>query len=641
MKTESPCPTGSTPTNSPYDPRCVEIISAAFRPPSTEPADQWVERNVSLGTESDIRGRVSFRFVPQSRFILQQAQNPRVRKITAIVSTQSAKTKTMEFVLMNSIVNDPAETAWYTDTDQSRDTFYKTRLKPDLETLCPAVAELMPTNRAQQSKSLVQFATMNLHIFGATSKRNREQNTIARVFIDEARRLKPGALGQIEGRFKSIRKYKRLIFSSAGELFRNQDGQPAGDELWMAFLAGSRHLLFWPCPHCGHKQTFRFGRKPSPLYPAARECGGFVWDDNPTTHPSEDVYNFEELGKTVRYECENPACRHHFTNVDKVALVASCVPVQTNPMTPPDDISIHWWEAYMPWSECDWDKTVAKFLRAMVACRNRNIAPLRVVTCETFAEPWEDQQGESAPEGELLNRCGEYSIGEEWPTEKKTTKILSFDNQHGFIHALLRQWTPLGESRLVDRIKFPTFDDLRAYQLAKGVKDFLVGGDVAHKPHEVFETALRFGRWLQDQSGGKNHTWNGWMPLLGDDAEDFATMTGVTTSIRTYHKAIVYDMNIGKAGQPRYIHRWSWSGPHYKSELYLRRVFGKGPLWEIPKNIEADYFKQIQATSRVAITDGAGLITGYEWRELGRHDDGDCELMQLVIADVRGVTRQT
>lgn len=604
-------------------------IADFWEPCSDRRGWEWVSEFCELASDSELQ-KFEFELFPLARFVLEQlCHNPALRRFTEMLSAQVGKTVTILAYLCWKIVNRPSSVGWYTDTGLNAVGDFKTKILPALEA-CSKVAPLLPAQRGKKSNTLIQLPYMNLRVMGAESKRNREGKTISEVLCDEARNYPRGGMEQIDNRFKTITNYRRILFSSAGDVM---------SEPWLSFTRGSRHLGLWPCPKCGHKQTFRFGRQESPLYPQKRERGGFVWDDNPQTHPSEDVYNLAEIGKTIRYECEN--CGHRFEESEKIGLIRSTEFEQTNPMAAPDDISVHCWEAYMPFRGCSWISIVGKFLNASVAMRGGKIEPMKIFVQETLGEPWEER-GVKPESGDIVKRCGEYSIGEEWPPEIETARQITVDMQHGFVRYNYSIFNRAGEKRTVQTGSLASLDEVRSLQLNKKVKDRGVGVDVAHDPSTVYEQCLRYGRWIADPNGGREHVWNGWIPLLGDDAQEFATYVldkdRNRIAIRSYYKAVVVNAMEGK-GRRQPIHRYSWSNPYYKTELYFRRIKGVGPKWEIPKNVDPEYVNQMSVTERVDERNAEGILTGYVWRERGRHDDSDCELMQLVMADINRIVK--
>jgi len=601
-----------------------QVIREDWEPISDDPAPQWVAENVALPADSELKS-FDFELFPLARFALEQlCHNEHLRRFTEMLSAQVGKTVTILAYVCWKIINRPTSIGWYTDTGINAKHDYKTKILPTLES-CAKVAKLLPADRAKKNNTLVQFGFMNLRVMGAESRSNREGKTIAEVLCDEVRNYPPGAMQQIDNRFKTVTNWRRVLFSSAGDLT---------NEPWLSFKKGTQHLGFWPCPKCGHKQTFRFGRKASPLYPGAREKGGFVWADNEKTHPDDFVYNFLELLPTVEYECEQ--CGQRFKESDKLDLIRRTEFVQTNPMADPSDVSVHCWEAYMPFAGCSWGSIVMKFLNALVAMKQGSIEPMRVFVTETLGEPWEDLGGEKPVEGEIMERCGEYAIGE-MLSGPDVTLVLTADYQHGYVVYVLRQHRKDGYSRLIEWGKVLDFDELREYQTVKGVKDRAVWIDCAYRPNDVYEACLKYGRWTTGRGGER--IWDGWTPMIGDDAEEFTRMIE-GGSVKSFWKRSLIDPAVGTSEQGRrLIPRYSWSNNHYKEKLYIYTVHGRGLPWEIPKNIDREYVKQLSVTERIPVTDASGQIIGHEWREKGRHDAGDCELEQLVVADIAALVR--
>jgi phage terminase large subunit GpA-like protein len=609
-----------------------QLAAQSWEPISEQPSWQWVQENCELPDDSELKS-FDFELFPLARFVLEQlCHNEYLKRFTEMLSAQVGKTVTILAYVAWLIKNRPRSVAWYTDTGINAKHDYKTKILPALES-CRPIAPLLPNDRTRKNNTLIQLGFMNLRIMGAESRSNREGKTISEVLCDEVRNYPAGAMEQIDNRFKTITNWRRILFSSAGEITQ---------EPWISFQRGTRHMGFWKCPHCNHAQTFRFGKKKSPLYPVERKCGGFMWDKNPVTHPSENVYNIPELIKTIRYQCENEACKHEFLESEKISLIRSVEFIQTNPMADPSDVSVHCWEAYMPFSGCSWASIVTKFLNAVVAMRQGNIEPMKIFVKETEGEPWEDL-GEQPVEGEILLRRGDYSIGEEWPSEIKCARQITVDVQRGFVKFNYSAFNPAGEKRTIETGSLATFDELRAYQVAKKVKDRGVGVDCAHRPNDVYDACLKYGCWIPDPKGGREHIWFGWLPLLGDDAEEFTDYVldkqGNKLAIKKYFKAVLISANEGRSGKQKPIHRFSWSNPHYKHQLYFERIKGIGPGWWIPKNTGEQYLKEIQAVERKEIHDAEGKLTGYEWRDRGRHDDSDCELMQLVMSEINQVVK--
>ena len=600
-------------------------ISAAVKPPARVPAWQWCEQNIQLDNTSYFPGRISFDLFPCSKSFFNHAQNPRTRRLTVQVSAQSAKTQNAIMFLLWRISEKPAPAMWAMAAADHCEEFGKKRLWPAVED-CPPVSEIAPDDRESWTKRLIRFDSMNLMLRGSNSRIGLQSDPVGLIICDERREWKKSAIDLIRKRTRTFADYLEISMGTAGV---------ESDELHRDFLDGSQTFFHFRCPECNHSQPLRFGREATTLFDDNRALGGVVWDSNETTKP-DGKWDFDELRKTVRYECES--CGHRMANSDKPALLKTIHEYHRNPSALPSHVSVHWNALYMPWVNCSWDEIAVEFIKANHASKpdgGHDTGPLIAFTTETLGEPWREVSGEKPPDGELMQRCGNYVSGEEWEASG-TTKIITVDYQHGYIVYVFRQWRKDGSSRLIKAGKMLSFDDLRAFHTENGVQDRAVWIDCAHKPGQVLPWCARYGRWIPGRHGA-DPVWDGWTPLLGDDAKEFHQSKG-GHSIKTHWKKTVIDPGMGTTDQgTRRVPRYSWSNPYFKDQLYLYQVRGLGTLWEIPKDIGADYVKQIQATDRRQITDAAGNIKGYRWHERGRHDYGDCELMQLVVAGIAGI----
>jgi hypothetical protein len=576
-----------------------------------------------------------------SRFVVDKYQDPSVRKIDLQVAAQCAKTKTAEFCIQWSIKNRPVDTAWYLDSQDKVKTFWKTRLEQDFDN-CLALDGLVPKDRKRKTAKLIQFANMDLHLLSANTSAARESISVGAVFLDEWRKYPPGAATQIDNRFKSVRNYKRFGFSTAGDL---------GCEFDRSVRDGSMHQWFWKCPACDHRQTFRFGRDRTTLYPQPRDAGGFVWETNAKTKPGENAYDWQALADTVRYECENPKCRHRFADHEKFSLFKTFEPIATNPLAPADHISCLWWEAYMPWPECAWPQIVRKFLTANCAAKIGDYAPLRVVVTETFGESWEPPGGEEIEKGDIEACLGSHSIGEfldvKTSVALREVRILTVDMQQGYLYYILRQIVIDTEarninSRMIEAGTLLHFDDLRMFQQSREVQNCWVFIDAAYKPDDVKRACHKHGAWTGDR---RNPIWNGWNPIRGHKADDFSVSTHGVRIRQNWR------MDLEKTTEGREVPIYSISKSKYRSRLFVTNIRTRADQvknaadpdaipphwWDVAANAPDDYFAQMQNVKRAPVLDGSGQITGHEWKETGRHDYPDCEQMQLAALDIGGV----
>lgn len=607
----------------PFDIR--DLFAPHWKPPSDEPCDIWIENNLELGPGSDMQGKVRFDAVPMARHFLRACQDMLVKMVVLMVSAQSAKTKTAEFFLMWMIINRPREAIWYMDTNDSAKMFSQTRLQSDLDST-PAIAAQLPQDRDKNKWGLVRFDTMNLYVMGANAKRNRERISAEVVLCDERRNYPPGAMSGIRNRYKTFLNWKEISFSTAGT---------ENDDLHVAFKQGSQTLFHFTCPHCKHSQPFRFSKHATTIFEKPRAFGGLVWDDNEVTHPEENVYNWSELAKTVRYECENEACRHLFSNGDKAALILTLHPVDYNQLASPDHKSFHWNELYMPWSQTSWENIVIKFLKAEMAVRLRgDIEPLKTFIQESLGEPWREQAETAEPE-KVLERCGDFPLGEKMPVEhgERTAMVMTVDVQNGYLKYVVRQHKKSYGTRLIAFGK--VLDDPQ--ELLKLAEQHGVS------MHAVFIDCAWFTQTSKRGTAPKVLEWCatfGWNAMLGDNPRGLYThrvekRKGEIENVERGWKEMQIESGLGTAGRRVLVRRIMWVNDHYKNKLYLHSMRGIGRAWELPaaSQLPKEYIEEMSCTDLMIIQNPDGTQSK-QWKERGRHDYADCEQMQLVVDDM-------
>jgi hypothetical protein len=304
---------------------------------------------------------------------------------------------------------------------------------------------------------------------------------------------------------------------------------------------------------------------------------------------------------------------------------------------------MHWNELYMPWAECEWPKIAWKFVQANVALKvKRDLEPLKVFVQESLGEPWRDMAGEKPDVEDLSRLSSDYALGELWQDSKlPVAKILTADVQQGHLIYVMRAYRQDGECRLLDAGKTLDFDSLAEIAAKHGVKPGMVGIDSAHRTAVVLAACAKRGQWRRGPDG---EYWDGWMPMLGDDAREFSRSSEGRT-IKSYHKLVEVDANIGMGGRPMPVERVSWCGDHYKDMLYRQILRGIISGWTVPRHSEriagGEYVKQMLSTEWREVRDAEGVVVGGGFHEIGRHDYGDCESMQLVMADLFHIARAT
>lgn len=592
---------------------CEDYLRSCFAPPSTMPSWQWMEENIELGNDSPIPGKYRTDIMPMIRTWCEYNQDPYVRLSIAMVSAQSAKTQTAVNEVCRDVKEDPATTMWVMSSLDACEEFAKKRLFPALEN-CKATAGLVPKDRTKRSKKLIQFPGMNLILRGSNSRAGLQSDPVRRIFCDERREWAKGAIHLLRKRTRAFHNAIEISMGVAGV---------KGDDLHEDFKKGSQTFCHWNCLECGHSQPFRFGRKATVLFENPRERGGVIWETNETTKPGGGwieeggvkvykggIWDFEEVKKTVRYQCEQ--CGRNYRNAEKLQLLKSYHPKDYNPKAARQNKSIHWNALYMPWPSCDWASIAVEFLEAIEAARLGNLEPLKAFVTETLGEPFEETAFFT---GEKTMIASDYKIGhsslkrgEFWELEHR--RYMGVDKQLDHYWYVIRAFAQNGASRYVSSGKLSTWEHVREAQVNLEVPDGNTYIDFGYKMREAGEQCCIYG----------------WRGMRGDDDEKFPHKVGDLKVSRVYSTPQSFDPFLGKQTQPR---KWRfaawvrWSNPSVKDYLGLLQT-GKGHYFGIPSDVNEVYLKQMDGERK---KDGKWVPVGSE----GEHCR-DCECMILVGA---------
>lgn len=615
-----------------------KVIRSAARPPSPLPDDKWLEEHYEIQRGSG-RGRPQFGFLPIALILLKymnRTVSPWVVRVVVMACAQSAKTETVLMYLCRRIAERPIDAMWATATKTSAKDFMTKALQGSIRSCRPALEFAPPDSK--WTKALLMFSNgMRLMMRGSESRIELQGDPIGLLICDERREWKRGAIDMIRKRTRTMSDALEISMGVAGE---------ENDELDRDWKDGSQTFVHWNCPGCKHSQPFRFGRDASALFPDDRKQGGVIWDDNETTHPG-GKWDYDEVEKSARYQCEE--CGRLFGNHEKLDLLQSAHEFHRNPKALKQGlISIHWNALYMPWQSCTFGAIAVEFLKAMAALKVGDIEPLKAFVTETSGEPWQVRNRKKA-EGEVLNRRGEYVMGEMILKDPAAPDsriapaghplILTFDRQRQELKYVIRQWMPGGRSRLVTCGAVPHYDDLRALQLKWRIPSNTIHGQKGRANGHVY-----------GDDGGKLTTEfrqacvrYGWIPLKGDHYKHYTSYVdmddGTKKAVYSGWRATEFDLGIGKMAQTNAtIAAWMFSSFWFKEKLYCNFLKGVGPVWEIPIDIPDQYVKELSADSLEEKKAADGSTETY-FAENDVNDFGDCEVMQLVVADIAGITR--
>ncbi|MDB6024020.1 MAG: Phage terminase large subunit [Verrucomicrobiales bacterium] len=587
----------------------AEFLSRLCEPPSDEPTEHWAEKHVLVQDGPFAGSHWRLQFTPFIQYIFAAMRKTGMKRVTLMFSAQYLKTTAIIINFLRNAKEDPSDVMWVmADADHIGD-FVAKRLMPYIEN-CEVVAPLVKRTRGM----MIQFEAFNLLLRGSNSKSKLQSDPIRFIYCDERREWRKGAIDILRKRLRTFPNALEISAGTAG----NQD-----DELHTDYDEGSQTRAHINCLKCGHSQPIRFGRDVSAIWKTARECGGFVgWsnESNPgieeITRP-DGVWNYEEVKKHVRFECENPKCRARYTNNQKYELLRTMHPHDYNPNAPKDHASFGGSAFEAIWESCDWDKLVEEFLKAVEQARKGNIAPMIAFITETLGEPWMDRLGVIQNFGFLEARKQKYDFDEVWPEEK--IRFMAADRgEAGGEHYwwVVRAFALSGKSRLIAYGKASSKAELEQQR-----KDYRVDPnnsmlDTGHETQDCYRFCLA----------------HGWKAFKGEDRDYYLvvirhpTKPNVTKTVRRVW--LRSDAQVYNAQTKLRIAtiKLFLFGNHPLNELLAEFMTGLIGEWTIPTDVSKLYFEHMTSERREKVIGPRGQVS-YIWKCYGENHLRDCERM--------------
>lgn len=554
------------------------------RPPSRVPPYLWAEQHLTIDRTSPFPGRFRADTAPWMNEFLDEWMDNGIRVMVMVCSAQSGKTQGIMVGACWSIAEDPGPMMWVLAAHDEAKTFARVRLMPTFQA-CDPVNRMIPADRSGATQTEIDFPRAPFIINGANSPSKLQSKPVRWLILDEVRNYPPGALQMVRKRTTAFWNSRIIIISTA---------DTTGDEVDEAFRSGDRREYQWPCPHCGHRQPYRWKQ--------------MRWDDTDKTRPGGN-WDFEAVLNTVRYECEECQKPIHDNQRQRRELANAGRWVKTNPHAPGHVVSFHF-NAMLPWW-IRWTTLVEEFLRAKVAFDSGSTELLKSFINERLGEPWEEHAQYAANIAP-----SNYGRGDQWAEEH--IRFLTVDVQKDHFWFVVRAWSQAGESRLVNEGRLSVWDDIREEQLRHGVGDRETIIDSGFEATTVYDHCCRWG----------------WTAMKGEDRGEYPhhIEEGIRL-LRPFSGILAGDPGIGtsEAGM-RVCPLILWSNPTVKDVLHRLRG-GKGKRWEVPSDASDDYHAHMRGEAKVETRDTAGRQV-WVWRVIGKRPNHmwDCECMQVVAA---------
>lgn len=577
----------------------------AWKPNDIRLPWEWMEDHVEVDRTSPMPGKWRSINSPWVKELTEILQNKRVSFCSVKCSAQSSKTQTILNCLLWTIDQDPGPSMYVMANKDDAQDFVRDRFEPSMKACGPVVEQLI-----RETKLGFTFRTMPLYFVGAGSPAKLQGKPMKRLWLDEVRNWEPGRLETVLKRVTSFEKLSQVfIISTPGKI---------GDAVDLAFKRGDQRTFHFPCPRCGHVQQLRFEQLKAE-HPETNLC--VKWSDVPGAFENEQ-WNFGILGPSIRYVCENEACKHMIadTPTNRKAICRSGIFVRMNPKAEACDVSFTW-NALLPWW-VSWAGIVKEFIFARDAAIDGNTEKMFTFVTETLAESWEDRLGIIEDYGFLEARKAPYEYGEVWSEAKR--RFMAADKQErGGEHYwwVVREFGPFGKSRLIAHGKCNTKAELEQIRKDYNVSPLNSIIDSGYMGQDVYRFCGQ----------------NGWKCFKGDKVEFYLVTQphpknpAIKATVRQLWRrtqAVVYNaqtrMRIGA------IPLFTFSN-HATNDLLAEYMAGLVGDWTIPAKVAKEYMRQLMGDVRRQIEDKRGQID-YYWHTLSDNHYRDCERMILTGA---------
>lgn len=333
-------------------------LAAAWRQsyslPDRRPIWEWAHENIAMPpglTRRDFDPTISRHFLP----IFDSLADDHVRQVLVRKPLRGGGTLIGDIWHGWTRANDPGPAMMILQSDEMAQDHFQDRLKQMLQR-SPVLAALLPTGRHTVTDFHIKWPDgLPIYISGPGIN-NLQTKGIRYISMDECWLLKPGVIGEAEGRLGDFLKVglSKLLLISQGSI--------EGDDFDRRDQESSREEWTVQCLGCGGYFAPRWTHKGDVLR-------GMRWDEH---KDDRGQWNVNKCLDSVRYEC--PLCGH--PHADGARLKSEWNRTGqykiTNPNAPRTKRSFHW-TGTIDWP---WAQLVEFYLNARNAYHQGIIEPL-------------------------------------------------------------------------------------------------------------------------------------------------------------------------------------------------------------------------------------------------------------------------
>lgn len=228
-----------------------EVWCALFAPRSRQAVDEWADEHRELSDKTGaITGRWSTDRTPYLRAPMRCYTDPAVRTITVMASAQVGKSEFWINCLLHTIDCEPSPSLIVYPDEKMAKSSMKDRTLPAIKAT-PATARRLTGAAWDETSKQINLDAMSIWMGWSHSRASLATRPIGRLFLDEIDEYAPGAAERARQRCSTFLNHK-ICQTSTPTL--------EGTGIHAEYLKGDQHTWWWPCPHCGAYQQWRFER---------------------------------------------------------------------------------------------------------------------------------------------------------------------------------------------------------------------------------------------------------------------------------------------------------------------------------------------------------------------------------------------
>lgn len=216
---------------------------------------EFAEKNHVI-TVGSLQGLYRAEAFPYQRGFLEAFVDPKVRKMSAVWGSQTGKSTSLEILQHYITAEDPGPALLTFPDKQSRDYYIDERLRPAIENSDSWRGHLSPQARAI-THTRVKFRRCSFIMAKASSSADLAQKSIRYVFNDEVDKYPTSTRGEASPLKQT--EARTLTYLDA-KICNTSTPTDFHGAIWREYLSSDQRRWEVPCPACGHRDAWDWGR---------------------------------------------------------------------------------------------------------------------------------------------------------------------------------------------------------------------------------------------------------------------------------------------------------------------------------------------------------------------------------------------